>query len=410
MGSNPPTVRPERTSMSGARPEKEPLWTLGDLEQVAARSLEPSVWGYVQGGAGAERTSRANEVAFRRWVLLPEPLSGVREVDLSTSVLGTPVSAPFFVAPTAYHRELHPGGEGATAAAASRLGVLGVYSTLSSQALEAIAAAAGGGPRWFQLYLQPRLEASLELVRRAGRAGYSAIVVTVDTPVLGSRDRQERSGFAVRDAVPIGNGPDVRSPARGPTWDGSEYRLEEQADVSWDAVDAVRQATDLPLVLKGILTPGAARRAIEHGARALIVSNHGGRQLDLAPAALDALPRVVAEVGRDVEVYLDGGVRRGSDVLVALALGARAVGVGRPVLWALAAGGQAGVERYFRLLGTEVANSLVLLGRRSPRDVDGSSIASAPLEPPGLAGEDQAEGRAPARPGHRPHHAPRRRA
>jgi 4-hydroxymandelate oxidase len=353
---------------------------LGDLEELARRSVDERVWGYIQGGAGTERTQRTNEAAFGRWVLLPEVLRGVASVDLRTSLLGQEVSAPFFLAPTAYHREVHPGGERAMAAAAAGLGVLGIYSTLSSDSLEAIAGASGRGPRWFQLYLQPELAASRDLVRRAERAGYSAVVVTVDTPVLGSRDRQRRTGFGLERAVPIGNGPTVLSPPRGPLWDGNAYTLEGAAKVTWKALDAVRRATSLPIVVKGVLRPEAARRAVDLGAKAVIVSNHGGRQLDLVPAALDALPGIVDAVGGKAEVYLDGGVRRGSDVLVALALGARAVGLGRPVLWALAVGGRAGVDRYLRLFGTELANSLLLLGRSSVRDVDRASVHPAPGE------------------------------
>ena len=368
--------------MASRAPRHGPNWTLGELESVAQRSVDERIWGYIEGGAGAERTQRANEAAFHRWVVVPEVLAGVRSVDLSTRLLGTLVRSPFFVAPTAYHREVHPEGERAVAAAAGRLGVLAVYSTLSSDSLEEIASASGKGPRWFQLYFQPEPATSVELVRRAERAGYGAIVVTVDTPILGSRDRQERSGFALERPVPIGNGPLVRTPPRGPSWDGGAYELGDAAEASWAALETVGKATALPLVVKGVLSPEGARRAVEIGAKAVIVSNHGGRQLDLAPATLDALPGVVREVGRHAEVYLDGGVRRGSDVAVALALGARAVGVGRPVLWALAAGGHAGVDRYLRLLGTEVANTLVQLGRSSVSAVDRSLIRPAPAEVP----------------------------
>ena len=339
--------------------------------------MEASVWAYVQGGAGAERTLAENEAAFARWCLVPENCSGVRSVDLATTVLGQGVSAPFFVAPTAYHREVHPEGERGTATAASALGVLGVYSTLSSDSLEVIAAARTRGPQWFQLYLQPEVGRSLDLVHRAEKAGYSAIVVTVDTPVLGYRDNQERTGFATTAPVPIGNGAGVQSPARGPAWQGEPCSLGEGAEVSWKALEEVRDATPLPLVVKGVLTPETARRAVDLGARAVVVSNHGGRQLDLAPASLDALPGVVEAVGRDVEVYVDGGVRRGSDVAVALALGARAVGLGRPVLWALAVAGAAGVDRYLRMLGTELVNTMLLMGCSTVGGIDRSRVHPA---------------------------------
>jgi 4-hydroxymandelate oxidase len=364
--------------MPTRRRSEDSFRTLGDLEEAARRAADETVWGYIQGGAGAERTLRANEEAFSRWTIVPDPLRDVRSVDLRTTLLGTEVAAPFFVAPTAYLREVHAGGERATAAAASRLRVLSVVSTLSSDSVEEIAAAAGAGPRWFQLYLQPDPGTSVKLVRRAERAGFTALVVTVDAPVLGSRDRQGRSGFALETTPPVGAGSEVRTPPRGPTWDGGRYVVEGAAELSWPAIERVAQATSLPLVVKGLLSAEAAHRALEVGAKAIVVSNHGGRQLDLAPAALDALPEIVAEVGTRAEVYVDGGVRRGSDVLVALALGARAVGIGRPILWALAAGGRAGVDRYLRLLGTELANSLVLAGRRNVKEVDGSLLRPGP--------------------------------
>ncbi len=313
---------------------------------------------------------------------MPEPLAGHQTVDLGTTLLGRPVRAPFFIAPTAYQRTIHRAGECATARAASELGILGVYSTLASDRIEAIAAASGQTPWWFQLYLQPQLSTSLALVRRAEQAGGSAIVVTVDAPVLGSRDRQNRSVFAVGKPLPIGAGPSVVTPPRGPAWVGGTYSLHGAAEVSWSALKAVRESTSLPLVVKGILDPVSARRALEIGANAIVVSNHGGRQLDLAPATLDVLPEIVSSVGRRAEVYLDGGVRRGSDVAVALALGARAVGIGRPVLWALAAGGRAGVGRYLRLLGTELANSLLLLGCASVKTLDRAKVRPAVTVPP----------------------------
>ncbi len=371
--------------MATAKSPRADFRAIGDLESAARRSVREEVWGYIQGGAGAERSVRANESAFHRWSLVPDPLTAVRSIDLSTSVLGRRVAAPFFVAPTAYQRAVHRGGERATATAAASLGVLGVYSTLASDTIESIAAASGSAPFWFQLYLQPRLETSLRLVRRAERAGCAALVVTVDAPVLGSRDRQGRSGFALGSPLPIGAGRGVVTPPRGPEWDGGLYSLDGAAEVSWSALEAVRRATSLPLVVKGILDPESARRARELGAKAVVVSNHGGRQLDLAPATLDVLPEIVSAVRGRLEVYLDGGVRRGSDIAVALALGARAVGLGRPVLWALAAGGEAGVARYLRLLGSELANSLLLLGCRIVTQVNRSRVRPALTTPPAAA-------------------------
>jgi len=209
-----------------------------------------------------------------------------------------------------------------------------------------------------------------ELVERAEKAGFTALVLTVDAPVLGPRDRQTRDGVAIRSPVPIGNGSHVVPPARVPQLEGGTYRFPADATVTWDILRQLRELSRLPLVVKGILTAEDARRAAEAGARAVVVSNHGGRQLDGAVTGLDALPEVVAAVGSQVEVYVDGGVRRGSDVLTALALGAKGVGIGRPVLWALAAGGEAGVARLISLLQMELAVSMMLAGRRSLAEVD----------------------------------------
>lgn len=355
-----------------------PFATLGDLEPAARRVLNEAIWGYVQGGAESERTIAANRAALDRRSLVPTALAGFRSVDLSTTVLGRRVNAPFFVAPTAYQGIVHPDGEAGTARAAARLGVLAAFSTLSTHSLEAIASASGDAPRWFQLYLQPERAASDRLVERAERAGYSAIVLTVDAPVLAGRDRQIRSGFAWDTPVPIGNGPGVVSPARGPAANGAVFEFRPETATTWAMVRELRGITRLPIVVKGILRPSDARRAVAAGAAGVVVSNHGGRQLDGAVATADALPGVVAEVGTEAEVYVDGGVRRGSDVLVARALGARAVGLGRPILWALAAGGAPGVERFLTMLQAELATDLMLAGVPSVDEIGADLLAAAP--------------------------------
>lgn len=343
--------------------------TLSDLEATAKAHTPPEVWAYVEGGAGEELTAGENHAAFRRWRLLPRQLAGIRSVDIRTSFLGQPVSSPLFVAPTAYQGLLHPSGEVATAKAASRAHDLAMFSTLSSFSLEEIAAAAPNGPRWFQLYLQPEFEGTRELVNRAERAGYSAIVLTVDAPVLGPRDRQTRDGVAIRSLIPIGNGPHIVPPARIPQFADDAYVFPPDATATWEILERLAGITRLPLVVKGVLTADDAKRAVAAGARAVVVSNHGGRQLDRAVASVEALPEVVAAVGARAEVYVDGGVRRGSDVLTALALGARGVGIGRPVLWALAAGGESGVSRLLSLLATELAVTMMLAGRRNLAEI-----------------------------------------
>jgi 4-hydroxymandelate oxidase len=312
-------------------------------------------------------------------VLLPRVLAGIRDIDLRTELLGDSVRAPVFVSPTAYQGLVHPDGEVGTARAASRAGLLAIFSTLSSRPLEEIAGARPRGPRWFQLYLQPEWDSTERLVRRAEKAGFTAVVLTADVPVLGVRDGQLKTGFAIDASIPVGNGPNVLPPPRGPEPTGETYTLGRPSVESWEVVDRLRETTRLPVVIKGVLTAADALASVEHGARAVVVSNHGGRQLDRTPAALTALPDVVAAVGDRVEVYLDGGVRRGSDVLLALALGARAVGIGRPVLWALGAGGEAGVDRYLSLLGSDLATAMALSGRRSVSEIDPSVVAALPF-------------------------------
>lgn len=348
--------------------------TLSDLREAAEKRLPPEVWAYVEGGAGEEFTLGDNRAAFQRWRLRPRTLRGIGTVDLRTTLLGTPVASPVFISPTAYHGLIHPSAEVGTARAAGTSGVLAMFSTLSSRSLEEISQATPSGPKWFQLYLQSEFRVTRNLVERAERAGYGALVVTVDAPVLGSRDRQTRDGVAIRSTVPIGNGPEVLPPARGPEFREGLYEFPADATLAWEVLTQLRDVSKLPLVVKGILTAQDARRAVESGARAVVVSNHGGRQLDRVMTGLDALPEVVAAVGDRAEVYVDGGVRRGSDVLTALALGARGIGIGRPVLWALAVGGDAGVTRLFTLLNGELAVSMMLAGRRSLDEVDSSLL------------------------------------
>jgi 4-hydroxymandelate oxidase len=340
-----------------------PARTLGEFEGAAARRMTPRVWAYVQGGAGEERTLRANLDAFARARLRPRVWRDVRDVDVGIDLLGQRVAAPFFVCPMAYAAEVDPAGEVAIARAAGRRGVTAAYSTLSSFPIETIVAAAGATPSWFQLYRQPDFERNVDLVRRAERAGCRAILLTADVPVLGVRDRQAHEGFAIDRTVPTGD-PAVVPPPREATHEGDVYHLWPTAGDGWAFLDAIREATPLPLLVKGVLTPEDAQRAVEHGAAGVIVSNHGGRQLDGCISALDAVPSVVDGVGAKVPVLMDGGVRRGSDIAVALCLGARAVGIGRPVFWALGAGGEEQLRRYFDMISHEFATVLALLGCR----------------------------------------------
>ena len=299
----------------------------------------------------------------------------VEKIDLRTTLLGENVSAPFYISPTAYQGLLHTEAETATAKAAGEAGVLAVFSTISSRSLEEIAKTIPRGPRWFQLYLQPDPNTTEGLVRRAEKAGYTAIVLTIDAPVFGNRDQTILGGFNI-GSIPLGNGPSVLPPSR-PTAQGHYFQARKEASSTWNALDHLHEITNLPILVKGVLTAEDAREAVSHEARGVIVSNHGGRQLDQAPASLDALPEVVDEVGSETEVYLDGGVRRGSDVLIALALGARGVGLGRLVLWALAAGGEAGVARMIGLLKEDLATTMALTGRRTISEIDETALAKS---------------------------------
>lgn len=332
------------------------LLELRDFEAAAAERLDRASFDYICGGAGDELTLAENERAWRRWQLRPRVLRDVSRLDASTRFLGRAVDMPVAVAPMAYQHFAHPDAEVATARAAARAGALFCLSTLSSQPLEEVAAAAdeaGQGGRWFQLYVHRERERSAELVARADAAGYEAIVVTVDLPVAGLRQRDTRN----RRAYPQSFGNFVR-PAQVAAVVGGF----NDASLTWADLDWLRGLSGRPLVVKGILTGEDAALAVEHGASAIIVSNHGGRQLDRTPASVDVLAEVVDAADGRAEVYLDGGVRRAVDVLTALALGARGVFIGRPFAYALAAGGEAGVARALEMIRAEIATDMALLG------------------------------------------------
>jgi 4-hydroxymandelate oxidase len=342
--------------------------TLDDFERLAADVMDDAAFGYVAGGALDEISLRENRAAFARWRLRPRVLVDVAEIDLATTMLGTPIGMPVGLAPTARQRLAHPDGECAVARAASVAGVLQVVSTMSSDSLEAVAAAAAG-PRWFQLYVHKDRGVTRSLVDRAVAAGYGAIVLTVDFPVPGRRERELRDGFEL-DWGGLGNFPDLGGVDFLPLM----AALHEQR-LSWRDLEWVRGLSPLPLVLKGLMTAEDARLAVDHGAAAVVVSNHGGRQLDRVHATVDVLPEVVDAVAGGCEVYVDGGVRRGVDVAIALGLGARAVFVGRPHFFALAVGGEAGVTQMLGSLRDELVNAMQLLGTPRIADVGRSHVA-----------------------------------
>ncbi len=344
-------------------------------EVLARAALSPAVRDYLAGGSDDERTLRGNREAFARLRFRPRVLVDVSTCDTTTSVLGTRVRSPVLIAPIAHQGLLHPEGECATARGAETAGTVFVASTMATRALEDIAAAAG--PWWLQLYVFRDRAVTEALIQRAERSGCRAIVVTADAPRLGRRERDLRNGFAVpppRD----GAGASVHALLGQRVCGTSAIEVHARATfdpaLTWDALAWIRARTSLPLVIKGIVTADDARLAVEHGAAAIVVSNHGGRQLDGTIATIDALPACVAAVDHRCEVYLDGGVRRGTDVLKALALGARAVLVGRPIGWALAVGGEHGVAHIVDLLRNELETAMCLAGCPDTRAIPRSLV------------------------------------
>jgi 4-hydroxymandelate oxidase len=340
--------------------------TVDDLEEAARARLSPMAYDYYRSGADEEHTLRRNREAWTTYEIWYRTLVDVASPRVTTSVLGTDVSSPILIAPTAYHALADAGGECATARAAAEAGTLYVASTLATTTLEDVAAAAPGAPRWFQLYVHKDREFTARLVERAKAAGYAAIVVTCDTPVLGRRCADVRNGFALPTGMVMANliaalPPDLRDGA------GSELARfvasRHDAAFTWkDLAVLAETCAPLPLVVKGVVRGDDARAALDHGARAIWVSNHGGRQLDLAPSTADGLVEIVSAVDGRAEIYVDGGIRSGTHALVALGLGARAVFVGRPILWGLGAAGQAGVSRVLALLRDELVRSMQLAG------------------------------------------------
>ena len=346
----------------------EGVHRLADFEPLARAVMDPGGFDYVAGGAWDELSLAENEAAWLRYRFRPRVMVDVSAADPSTTILGARSPLPVAIAPTAFHSLAHPDGEVETIRGAAAAGVPYTLSTSSSRLLEDVAAAAPEATRWFQLYLQDVPGISESLVKRAEAAGFTAIVLTVDLAAFGYRERDRRSGF---EPPPYGNlHPDTPSPLR------------TRATTTWSVIDEIRDWTSLPIVVKGVLTGEDARLAVEHGVDGIVVSNHGARQLDRTPAPIDMLPEVVAGVratpgSERTEVWVDGGVRRGLDVAIALALGARAVLVGRPIIYALAAGGHAGVERAIAILLEEFDIAMRLLGATTPDGITAEHVFRA---------------------------------
>ncbi|MFI7608111.1 alpha-hydroxy acid oxidase [Micromonospora sp. NPDC049366] len=350
-------------------PAGAPPVCLADFAERARAVLPEPVWDYVAGGSGGEVTLTANRRALDRVAVLPRVLRGVEVPDLTTPLLGRRYAMPVGVAPIAYQRLVHPDGELALAAAAGAAGVPYVASTLGSVPIEQVAAT--GAEVWFQLYWLRDRELVRDLLARVRDAGCRALVVTVDVPVLGRRFRDLRNAFRLPPGVTAANLPNGRHDlAHGGSPGVSPVPARSGADFApalrWADLAWLREQIDLPLVVKGVLDPRDARDAVRAGADAVVVSNHGGRQLDGAPASVTMLPEVVEAVGDRCEVFLDSGVRSGTDVLRALALGATGVLVGRPLLWALAVGGRPGAETALGLLAGELRDALALAGCADP--------------------------------------------
>jgi lactate 2-monooxygenase len=348
---------------------------VAELAAAAREAVEPRAADYVAGGAGTEDTMRANEAAFRRWRIVPRMLRDVGSRDLSTSVLGTPMPAPVGLAPIGVPAIVHPEGELAVARAASAVGLPLAVSTIAARPLEEVALAAPG-PKWFQLYWPADRDICTSLLSRAEAAGYRAIVVTLDTFLPGWKPRDlQRAWQPFLRGIGIANytsDPVFRARLAKPPEEDLMAAVGEFVGVftnprlTWEDLEFLRSRTTLPIALKGVLHPDDARAAREHGMDAVVVSNHGGRQIDGEIASLDALPAIVDAVGGELEVLLDSGVRTGADVFKALALGADAVLVGRPWVWGLAVGGEEGVVAVLRGILAELDLTLGLSGHAAP--------------------------------------------
>ena len=341
------------------------LVNVGDYERLAEERLDPGTFGYFAGGAGDEWTLHENIAAFNRWVLRPRVLVDVGSVTTATTVLGRDISMPILVAPTAFQRLAHPEAEAPTARAAAAAGTVFCLSTLSSLTPAELTAAAPNGTNWFQLYWSRDHGFTAELVAAAAAAGFSAILLTVDLPAAGRRERDIRAAFE----LPV----DLRLPNLAEDLGRGDFHAALGAvvdpTITWGDLEWLASLSELPLVVKGIQTAEDAALACRQGVAGLVVSNHGGRQLDGVSASLDVLPEVVEACAGEVTVLFDGGVRRGTDVVKALALGARAVLVGRAAVWGLAVDGEEGVRRVLELLRSEVELALTLLGCPTPEAV-----------------------------------------
>ncbi len=349
---------------------------LQDLEEPASRVLDPVAYDYYRSGGGDEITLDRNRDAFARLSLLPHVLRDVSDLDLRTKLLGTPTSLPVAVAPTAFHGLANPDAECATARGAAAADAIFCLSSLSNTTIEEAAGAVEGPPGWFQLYVFRDRELTRSLVERAEAAGYSAILLTVDAPVLGRRERDIRNSFELPGHLTIACVDDHVGAPEGESGLAAYFASQLDASLEWSDLEWLVEISGLPVAVKGIHRPDDAERAIEAGAAGIVVSNHGGRQLDTVPATIEMLPPIAEVVGGRAEILLDGGVRRGSDIVKALCLGADGVMVGRPILWGLALDGSDGVRRTLNMLRIELREAMALCGAARLSDLGPELIAT----------------------------------
>ncbi len=369
-------MKPQNIANPPASTQLQPLppVEVADYLRLARGHLSPLAWEYISGGAGDEATLRWNEDAYQKIRLRPRNLIDVSRIDTRLSLFGQELESPILLAPLAYQRLAHPDGELATVKGAEAAGATILLSTFSTVTLEEVAATAKK-PHWFQLYVQPDREFTRTLVGRAEAAGFKALVVTVDTPVLGPRYRELRHQFSLPEGLVRANLKGLHTATGGhrPT-ERDIYSATLDPKLTWKDIAWLRSLTRLPVILKGIMNAEDAGRAIDEGAAGVIVSNHGGRNLDTVPATIDALPEVIAKVSGRVPVLVDGGIRRGVDVLKALGLGASAVLIGRPYVCGLAVAGPEGVSRVINILRREFEMAMALTGQTSIAAIDRSVL------------------------------------
>jgi isopentenyl diphosphate isomerase/L-lactate dehydrogenase-like FMN-dependent dehydrogenase len=357
--------------------DKRDLVSVFDYEAAAREKLPQTAYDYYRSGANDEITLHENHAAFERIQLYPRVLIDISKPDLTTTVLDQDVNMPILVAPTAFHRMAHPEGEVATVKAAGQAGTIMIFSTLSNSSFEEVMPEATG-PVWFQLYVYKDREATLSLVQRAQSQGCTAIALTVDAQVWGRRERDIKNRFRLPKGLSIKNlmpaGREDFPKEKGESGLAAYVAWQFDPTLAWKDVDWLCANSKIPVLLKGVLHPEDARAAIDHGAAGVIVSNHGARQLDTVPATIDALPAVAEAIDNRIEVLIDGGIRRGTDVFKAIALGAKAVAVGRPIIWGLAVDGQQGAKRVLDLLRKDFELTMKLCGCTSIADITQAMI------------------------------------